>query len=281
MIDARDPRTDEAAATEPAAGRASAPDPVRDVCPYLVASTGRWRSATPSRDHVCGAVRPSASLSSDKQRQLCLSVGHAGCATYRAAMDLDAVDIEGAPPDAGSLLWPAVRSTPVVLEPAQRRLPGLPLRGPRAAGQLALAAVLVVAFVIVMISRASPPSGGTPGGSADAGGSVGAGAISPSPARTGAPSAAPSPSLTASPNVSASPSPSTPPSPSPSAAPPTATPLPSPTPAPTGSQTYTVRSGDTLSGIAARFGTTVKVLAQLNGITDPRLIRVGQVLIIP
>jgi len=42
--------------------------------------------------------------------------------------------------------------------------------------------------------------------------------------------------------------------------------------------TYTVVSGDTLSGIAARFGTTVAKLQALNGIKDPNLIHVGQVL---
>lgn len=42
--------------------------------------------------------------------------------------------------------------------------------------------------------------------------------------------------------------------------------------------TYTVQAGDTLSGIAARYGTTVQTLASLNGITNPNVIRVGQVL---
>lgn len=42
--------------------------------------------------------------------------------------------------------------------------------------------------------------------------------------------------------------------------------------------TYTVRSGDTLSSIAAKFGTNYQTLASLNGISNPNLIYVGQVL---
>jgi LysM repeat protein len=44
------------------------------------------------------------------------------------------------------------------------------------------------------------------------------------------------------------------------------------------SGTYTVVSGDTLSGIAAKFGTDYKTLASINGIADPNKINVGQVL---
>ena len=42
--------------------------------------------------------------------------------------------------------------------------------------------------------------------------------------------------------------------------------------------TYTVRSGDTLSSIASKFGTNYQALASLNGISNPNLIYVGQVL---
>ena len=54
---------------------------------------------------------------------------------------------------------------------------------------------------------------------------------------------------------------------------------PNPNPAPVSS--YTVRSGDTLSGIAERFGTTWQTLAQTNNINNPNLIHAGQVLQIP
>ena len=39
---------------------------------------------------------------------------------------------------------------------------------------------------------------------------------------------------------------------------------------------YVVKSGDTLSGIAARYGTTYQKLAQMNGIQNPNLIYPGQ-----
>lgn len=41
-------------------------------------------------------------------------------------------------------------------------------------------------------------------------------------------------------------------------------------------QYYTVQSGDTLSGIAAKYGTSYLKVAQLNGISDPNLIYIGQ-----
>lgn len=48
-----------------------------------------------------------------------------------------------------------------------------------------------------------------------------------------------------------------------------------------GTAGYTVRPGDTLSGIAARHGLSVSALASVNTIADPNLIRSGQRLRIP
>jgi LysM repeat protein len=68
---------------------------------------------------------------------------------------------------------------------------------------------------------------------------------------------------------------------------PTVTPVPppsitpTPTPPPTGSQTYIVQSGDTLSAIARRFNTTANAIAQASGISNINLIYVGQRLTIP
>ncbi|MBN1937730.1 MAG: N-acetylmuramoyl-L-alanine amidase [Anaerolineae bacterium] len=53
---------------------------------------------------------------------------------------------------------------------------------------------------------------------------------------------------------------------------------------PKGAQRYTIRSGDTLAQIALRFYGNAKRyidIAQANGITNPGMIRVGQILIIP
>ncbi len=51
---------------------------------------------------------------------------------------------------------------------------------------------------------------------------------------------------------------------------------------PAGNQeTYTVRAGDTLAEIAARFGVTIQALVQANNIENVDYIEVGQVLVIP
>lgn len=52
-------------------------------------------------------------------------------------------------------------------------------------------------------------------------------------------------------------------------------------PTPTPSGLYIVKSGDTLSGIASDFGTTVEDVMELNGIDNPEMLQVGQPLIIP
>lgn len=59
-------------------------------------------------------------------------------------------------------------------------------------------------------------------------------------------------------------------------------PVPTVTPTPCPPQQYTVHPGDTLARIAARFGTTVNAILAINPqITDPNVIEVGQVIMIP
>lgn len=74
---------------------------------------------------------------------------------------------------------------------------------------------------------------------------------------------------TTTPESAASPTPS--PTPTPAA-------TPTPTPAP---QTYTVQPGDTLLGIAERFGITVEDLQSKNELADPNNIFAGQKLELP
>ncbi len=49
----------------------------------------------------------------------------------------------------------------------------------------------------------------------------------------------------------------------------------------TGSTTYVVQPGDTLTGIASQHDTRLETLLTLNNITDPNLLSVGQVLLVP
>ncbi len=252
---------------------------VAAVCPLLVSDDAAWRSAYASRDHRCWAVRPPAPLTLAKQRELCLTSDHAGCTTYAAVHggpkdDGDPASVD--PRSAGSLLWPAVRSTPLALEPSRGRTGALPLAPGRAGGQALLVGLMVLAFLVLVIARTSGPSqaGSSPPG---ASGAIG---VSPSigPTPSAVPSAMPggSPSVVPSATPGGSPAPASQPPPSATAA---ATP--SPTPGASAVRRYTVKSGDTLSSIAARFGVTVTAIATANGITDRRLIRVGQVLVIP
>ena len=103
--------------------------------------------------------------------------------------------------------------------------------------------------------------------------------------RLGASPEATTPAALASPTAALATSPASPslpatstPSPAPSAAP---AKTPKPTAKPAATRRYKVKSGDTLSGIAARFGTTVAVLKRLNDISDASHLRPGQVLRVP
>jgi len=129
------------------------------------------------------------------------------------------------------------------------------------------ATVIVVGAALVALLLARGP--GAPGSPAGAGGTGASGGPPSSPAGTpgnGGTTAIPStaPASSTSPSLQPSLSPAPPPSATPTAA-----------------QTYRVRADDTLGAIAARFGTSTAVLAKLNGIANPSLIRVGQVLQIP
>jgi len=260
------PEPGEATASARTAGRQEV-DAVRDVCPYLRADAGPWRSAAASRAHQCSAMEPAAQVSVAKQRALCLAPAHTTCATFLAARKA-AGTLPEAPADDSANLWPDTRAMPIVLEPARSLLGPLAGGTSRTGGQALLVALMIVAFVVLVVARASGP--GSPG-------AAGSGA-SESPTGTPASSDAATPSSLATPSSAPSLVPSVAPSSAPSTAPSAA---PTPSPSVIASQTYTVKSGDTLSGIAAKFGTTVAALSAANNIADPRYIRVGQVLVIP
>ena len=105
------------------------------------------------------------------------------------------------------------------------------------------------------------PSAGTPKatGTAAATGTPGGGAAATGTAASGSPA----------PGGSASATPSATPTPSP---PPSATPT---------ATTYTVKSGDTLTGIADQFGVTADAVQRANNIANPTDLQIGQVLTIP
>ena len=242
------------------------------MCPFLATESGAWRAAFPVGEHRCTAVVPAVRIAPAKQRRLCLSADHLTCATYVAALELRGAAAEriGDPRGPGAGRHRAIPvTTPVLLERIRPPLP-IPATMQRGVGQIVLVALLAVAFVAVFFARL----GGAPGTSP----SPSASAVAHSSA---SPSAAPSPTVT--PGLSPSPSPSPSTSTQPSRTPrPSARPSPSGSPRPS-SGTYTVQSGDSLSGVAAKFGTTVKALAALNGLTGPpyKPIHPGQVLKIP
>jgi len=229
-----------------------------DICPFLVAASGGWRLAVPSREHRCGAVSPPSPLSPQKQTRLCLTEGHLRCATFLAAGAARESRVgSAAMPDRVSR-WALARTTPVVEEVGgvrttlagmlvdRRRWPAIP------------AMLLVVALATLGLS------------SLRGGGAVTA-LASPTPETTQVALATAAPEPT--PTLAATPEPS--PSVAPTEAPTTA-----PTPAPSHA-TYTVKSGDTLSAIAKQYGTTVQAIVDLNGIADAASLKIGQVLKIP
>lgn len=257
----------------------------RAVCPYLRSADGGWRAATAIADHRCHAVDPPALLAPDKQRRLCLTERHAGCATFLAAAghapDVPAPDVV---PAAGSPTRrpgsrAVVRTAPLVLDRGRPSLRPTLVGTPRL-GQLGLIGVLGLAFVAILIAR--PTIGDGNGGTLAGGGASG----SPSASLAGAPTSSATALATASatPTTAASPSPTPTTTPTPSLSPsptPTASPPPTASPEPSATRTYTVKGGDTLAGIAAQYGTTWQILAKLNDLADPTRLRVGQVLLLP
>jgi LysM repeat protein len=257
----------------PGPSRAAEPSIAPDtaaVCPYLLASSGAWRASTASREHRCTAVVPPAVLAAEKQRRLCLVADHATCSTYLAAQ---AARHTASGPIVGRGPRRAIpRTAPLVLDQGRLAvgLPGLPDRG---VGQGGLVALMAVAFGAIAVTRMS--AGGPDVVPAAAGGASSPTLVaSAGPVATARPET-PTRSPAASPERTLVPS-DVEPTPSAPHATPGSTPV-----STAATATYKVKSGDSLSRIAAAHGTTWQVLAELNGIEDPKKLRVGQVLTLP
>jgi hypothetical protein len=224
------------------------------ICPYLAAADGGWRSSTAAREHRCGAVTPPAQLAAEKQRRLCLTADHLTCATYEAARAARPL----AQGPAATLPRPLARTTPLVLDHGRIAVAIPALRSDRATSQGLLIALLAIAFIAILFARLT-------GGNDLAGATASTTPRATAAATTGGKSAAPTsrPSATAVASAAASAAPAT------------------PRPSAQATRTYKVKSGDTLIGIAAKYGTTPKAIAKLNGIPVSANLHVGQVLKIP
>jgi LysM repeat protein len=261
--DGRAPQGPGAAAPVPGASDDPTGLPLHGVCPFLLSADGGWRSATAAREHRCTAVTPPAPLAAEKQRRLCLTAEHATCATYLAAGEARAAGHRPA-----HRRRPFARTTPLVLDHGRLTVAMPTISASPGAGQGVLIGLLVLAFGAVLLARLAG-GGGSPSGVV-----IPIGSPTPAAAATEG-AAAPTSTTSPKPTAAATSEPTVKPSP---------TLVPTevqPTPAAAAPNTYKVKKGDTLSGIAATFGTTVKVLSKLNHIEDPSKIRVGQVLKLP
>lgn len=244
------------------------------LCPYLLADAG-WRATTPASEHRCTALRPPTKLAADKQRRLCLTAEHSACPTFLAAAEERA---RRAAPGAAPITRPIARTAPVVVE-RSRSFPSFgSASGSRRWGQIGLVLLMLVALVAVVVARSGGDQTPAAAGVESATSSPSSPAAAGAPPTTG-PTAEPTPGESdASPEGSAAASAT-----AGAGATPRPTVAPSPARSPTASAgtTYTVKRGDTLSAIAVRFGTSIAAIQELNGITNPSLIRVGEVLEIP
>ena len=228
-------------------------------CPFLMSSSGGWRLGMASRDHRCAAVTPPAPLSPEKQVRLCLTPAHLTCATYFASQTARAGRV-GAVPLTRATRWGLARTTTVVEDPGGLRARVLAGLLDRRRWPAVPAVLLVTTLFVLALSgfRANAPAnvGATmeptrPSATSLATARATFRADSSAPASRAPASAAPSASAASTPQPSAT------------------------------FRTYSVRSGDTLGAIANRFDTTVRAIAELNGISDPTRLQVGQILLIP
>lgn len=237
------------------------PRGVNRVCPLLGLSGDR-RSAIDAFDaaHRCHSESAPVPIERQWQAKFCLTASHPACERYQQALARRGTAVAGR-----AQIGDGLASTRLVLapEPAWRGIAGRA----HGAGRGRLVAVGAVATAIgagaFAMATATPDDP-----------LIGAAGTSPSP------SAAASPSPTASPRATPVITPA--PTETPAPTPPPETPVPTATPAPPPPQrTYVVQEGDSLALIAQQFGTTVEAIQAANGIADPDVLTVGQVLVIP
>ena len=228
------------------------------ICPYLaLADDGRTVADGYDSEHRCHALAPPAPLERARQVQLCLTEAHTRCERFTAAHTAWLAASSGLPRVAPDVAFGRTRMI-LEPEPAWRTLTASPrTRGGRR--PILLAALAAAIIVMFGLGSAFGILGGAPAASP-----------TPSPSPTASPSASPSASATTVVSATESVIPATP----------TVAPTVAPTPAPT-LRIYIVRSGDTLSLIAQRYGTTAKAIANANGININDTLNIGQRLIIP
>ena len=257
--DAEAPPEDLATATHRALAALPGRSPRLEVCPFLRAGEGPNTAPAdrPNAAQHCWAFDEPLVLGLRQQELVCLRIGHGHCPRFARGEE-------------------RVRRT---------LAPGLGRRR-RPAPAVLLAAGLLVGAILV---AAGAVSGGLslPGGSGVAAG--------PTPSPSAPPATpAPTPQPTLAPTPAIDPTPTPPPEPAPTPAPvPTASPAPSVAlpaawqglaacPAPDDCYVYRVQRNDTLYGIAAKFGTTLNVVLDLNpAISDPSTIHVGDQIKVP
>jgi LysM repeat protein len=253
----------------PSAAEANAEHVNPRGCPFLVADTGGWRLDMPTRDHRCAAFTPPASLSPEKQARLCLTPAHTGCATYLASLTARTERL-GAAPVRRATRWGLARTTSVIEDPGGIRARVMAVLLDRRRWPAIPAVILVTTLFVLALSgfRAGVPTSPVATASPGVGAASSAGTPRVTPRPAGTSDAAASAPATAAPET---------------APPPTAKPTKAPaTPKPSATfRTYVVKAGDTLTAIAARFGTTVSAMVRLNDLPNRNSLSVGQVLRIP
>lgn len=217
------------------------------ICPYLgVAGDPKSRFSYPSKAHLCHAAKP-VPIDLAYQTQYCMSGRYESCSRFQRA-------------EVGAS--PASKS-----QPTAHRSIGL-------WAALIVVSVTALASTTLAIAFATgilAPLSGDPGIAAATGSAVPS-TVAPVAQPTLLP-ASPTPAPTATQTAAATPTA-------------TATATPSATPAPTATALaspliHVVQRGETLRSIAALYGVTVVELAEVNGIEDLNLIRLGRELVIP